>query len=223
MLASYKSGLPGLSIRPTVQELCLFHLSLTLFLPEHVCPNGLSLMSLSVAQFSSSARTNSTSQLEDNWNSSKSLAVGNTPEVLPGTGIPPTHTSSNAGAIAGGVVGGVAAIAAAGLAIFFWLRRKPRPQDPFAAFVVDGAPQPLMGELRPPVSDDRTYMAPPMPGTPGTLGTPMRLYDPSDPTTFPGFQGVGQIHAEVPTAHSGNTLANIQTSPPPAYHSLPIV
>jgi hypothetical protein len=91
---------------------------------------------------------------------------------LPSPSPQPTHGSSNAGAIAGGVVGGVVAIAAAVLAIFFWMRRK-RPQAPSAAFVVDGAPQPLMGEVRPPQSDDGTFVPPSMPGTPVT---PMKLY-----------------------------------------------
>ncbi|KAI0246209.1 hypothetical protein BJV78DRAFT_1256868, partial [Lactifluus subvellereus] len=65
-----------ITFRSTAQKLCLFQLSQTLFLPEHVCPNGLSLMSPFVAQFSSSTRTNSTSQLENNWNNNKSFAVG---------------------------------------------------------------------------------------------------------------------------------------------------
>ncbi|KAI0250834.1 hypothetical protein BJV78DRAFT_1215547, partial [Lactifluus subvellereus] len=58
----------GLGSRSTAQKLCLFQLSQTLFLPEYVCPNGLSLMSQFVAQISSSTRTNNTSQLENNWN-----------------------------------------------------------------------------------------------------------------------------------------------------------
>ncbi|KAI0246494.1 hypothetical protein BJV78DRAFT_1254363 [Lactifluus subvellereus] len=57
---------------------------------------------------------------------------------------------------------------------------------------------------------------------PETPASPMKLYDPNDPTTFPGPQGTGQVRTEVPVApYSGNTLAHIQTSPPPEYHSLP--
>ncbi|KAI0250839.1 hypothetical protein BJV78DRAFT_1282907 [Lactifluus subvellereus] len=152
----------------------------------------------------------------------ESFAVGDSPEPTPGMVISPTptHTHNSSGAIAGGVVGGVAAIAVAGLAIFFWLRRK-RPQDPSAAFVVDGVPQPLMGEVWPPGSNDGTHGPSSMPETPAS---PMMLYDPNDPITFSGFQGAVQVHAEVPVApYSGNTQANILTSPPPEYHSLPTV
>ncbi|KAI0250831.1 hypothetical protein BJV78DRAFT_1282904 [Lactifluus subvellereus] len=133
----------------------------------------------------------------------------------------PTHSSSsNVGATAGGVIGGVAAIAVAGLAILFWLRRK-RSQGSSTAFVVDGAPQPLMGEVRPPGSDDGTYVPSSMPETPAT---PRKLYDPNDPTTFPGFQGAGQLHTEVPVApYGGNTLTKVQTSPPQGYHGFPTV
>ncbi|KAI0246199.1 hypothetical protein BJV78DRAFT_1286663 [Lactifluus subvellereus] len=133
--------------------------------------------------------------LENNWSSSKSFAVGDSPELTPGTVISPSNasstsptptlttpsptpttpsptptrsSSSNAGATAGGIVGGVAAIAIAGLAIFFWLRRK-RPQAPFAASVADGAAQSLMGEVRPPGSDDGTYGPSSVSGTPAHL------------------------------------------------------
>ncbi|KAI0246208.1 hypothetical protein BJV78DRAFT_1256859 [Lactifluus subvellereus] len=57
---------------------------------------------------------------------------------------------------------------------------------------------------------------------PGTPASPMKLYDPNDPTTFPGFQGAGQVHTGVPVApYGGNTLANMQTSRPQGYHGLP--
>ncbi|KAI0246491.1 hypothetical protein BJV78DRAFT_1364809 [Lactifluus subvellereus] len=165
--------------------------------------------------------------LENDWNNTKSFAVGDSPEVTPGmvispsndssispTPTPPTapsptpthSSSSNAGAIAGGAVGGVAAIAVAGLAIFFWLPRK-RLQGPSTARVIDGAPQPLMGEVRPLGSDDGTYVPSSMPGTPASS---TMLYDPNDPTTFSRFQGAGQVRTEVPvTPYSGNTQANL--------------
>ncbi|KAI0250842.1 hypothetical protein BJV78DRAFT_1361936 [Lactifluus subvellereus] len=180
--------------------------------------------------------------LENSWNNDKSFAVGDSLEIAPGTVISPSNASStsptptptlptpsptptqssslNAGAIAVGVFSGVAAIAVAGLAIFFWLRRK-RSKDLSAASVADGASQSLMGEVRPPGSDDGTYVPSSKPGTPAT---PMNFYDPNDPTTFPRFQGAGQVYTGVPVApYSGNTLPNIQTSPPPEYHSLPII
>ncbi|KAI0246498.1 hypothetical protein BJV78DRAFT_148240 [Lactifluus subvellereus] len=169
---------------------------------------------------------------EDIWNNDTSFAVGDFPEITPGMVIPPNgaypgppstpypsrptqSSSSNAGAIAGGAVGGVAAIAVASLAVFFWLRRK-RPQAPSAAFVVDGPPQPLMGEVRPPGSDDGTHGPSSIHETPAS---PMKLYDPKDPTTFPG-----QVHTAVPVApYSGHTVAIMQTPPSQEYHGLPII
>ncbi|KAI0246488.1 hypothetical protein BJV78DRAFT_1254283 [Lactifluus subvellereus] len=51
--------------------------------------------------------------------------------------------------------------------------------------------------------------------------SPPYVQHPNDPTTLPGFQGTGQVRTEVPvTPYSGNTQANIQTSPPPEYHGL---
>jgi hypothetical protein len=97
----------------------------------------------------------------------------------------------------------------------------------------------FIGEVLP--SDGRTYMTPFMPGT---TPTPMKPYvcvstppsrclyvlnpsyvqDPNDPTTFPWFQGTGQVHTEVPVVrHSGSTVANMQTSRPQGYHGWPTV
>ncbi|KAI0250841.1 hypothetical protein BJV78DRAFT_1154793 [Lactifluus subvellereus] len=232
------SGFPALVLTQKLPPV-----SLTLFLPEHVCPNGLSLMSQFVAQFSSSphspeltpgmlippSNASSTSPTPTPTPSTTPSPTPTTPSPTPTTPSPtpttpsptPTHrSSSNAGATAGGVIGGVAAIAVAGLAIFFWLRRK-RSHAPSAASVADGAPQSLVGEVRPPGSDDGTHGPSSMPGTPAT---PMKLYDPNDPTTFPGFQGAGQVYTEVPVApYSGNTQTNMQTSPPQGYHGFPTV
>ncbi|KAF8465585.1 hypothetical protein DFH94DRAFT_782747 [Russula ochroleuca] len=200
---------------------------------------------------------------ENNWNSNKSYAVGDSPELAPGavlasgatvsasatgpvsphstspresssTTPAPTHTgsSSNAGAIAGGVVGGVAAISIAVAAIFFFLRRQ-QPQAPSAAVPGVGPFQPPMDEIQRPLTDNETYTAytassVPASSLPGTPVVPMRLYDPSDPTTFPGYQGIPQSPATPEGAlpsHSGtgNSLATMQTSGPQGYHGLPTV
>ena len=80
----------------------------------------------------------------------------------------PTHSSSSdSGAIAGGVVGGVGAVAVAGLAVFFWLRRK-RSQAPSVVF---DTPEPLMSEVW--SSEGGTYVPSSMHGTPPTS---MKLY-----------------------------------------------
>ncbi|KAH9973122.1 hypothetical protein BGW80DRAFT_1560727 [Lactifluus volemus] len=203
--------------------------------------------------------------VEGNWNSSKSLTVGDLPEVLSGemiSGIStstssvvpsstvttstsssisssePTDTatssspsssagsSSNGGAIAGGVAGGVVAVSAAALLLFFFLRRRRAQQGPpAAAAVYDGTPQPLMGEVQSPPPDDGSFIPPPLPTT---LTTPMRLYDPNDPTTFPVYQGIApapaaEVSTEAPNMYAGSTVASTQPSQPQGYHGLPTV
>jgi hypothetical protein len=134
------------------------------------------------------------------------------------------------------------ALAVIGGLVFYFLRRS-RPQAASAAFVVDGGtPAPSMSYMSqvPPRSDDGTTTAY-MPGTPVT---PMKLYDPNDPTTYPGYHGVptsstpdvdvpaspydGGLHgntlANMQTGGlGGNTLANMQTARPQGYHGLPTV
>ncbi|KAH9973121.1 hypothetical protein BGW80DRAFT_1252422 [Lactifluus volemus] len=185
---------------------------------------------------------------ENSWNSNQSYASGDTPEVAPGALIgsaassaisgstasifsSPTYTSppssssgkssSNVGAIAGGVAGGVVAVSAAALLLFFFLRRRRPP-------VYDGAPPPLMGQVQSPPPEDGSFMSPSLPMTPAT---PMKLYDPNDPTTFPGYQGTSpalaaEDYTEVPNVYTGSTLATVastQPSRPPGYHGLPTV
>ncbi|KAH9992128.1 hypothetical protein BJV77DRAFT_453678 [Russula vinacea] len=201
---------------------------------------------------------------ENNWNSNKSYAVGDSPELAPGavlasgatvsasttgpvsphstvpdkfsSGTPaPTHTgsSTNVGAIAGGVVGGVVAISIAAAAIVFFFMRRQRPQAPSAAVPGVGPYQQPMDEIQRPLTDYETYTSSvPASSLPGTPIVPMRLYDPSDPTTYPGYQGPPQSPAtpEGPVpSHIGttNSLATMQTSlshpGPQGYHGLPTV
>ncbi|KAH9973128.1 hypothetical protein BGW80DRAFT_286726 [Lactifluus volemus] len=194
--------------------------------------------------------------VEGNWNSSKSLTVGDLPEVLPGEmisdwtnvstfSVGPSSTatasssssisssqqtvtstspssstgssggsSSNIGAIAGGAAGGVVAVSTAAFIVFFFLRRRRAQQPPPGATVYDGTPQPLMGQVQLPQPDERAFIPPSLPTIPTT---PMRLYDPNDPTTFPGYQGT------VPNMYSGSTVASMQPSRRLGYQGLPTV
>ncbi|KAI0255574.1 hypothetical protein BJV78DRAFT_1151536 [Lactifluus subvellereus] len=148
----------------------------------------------------SSTYTNSTPQLENKWNDTRSLAVGDSPELTPGMVISPSNASSTSPtptptpttpSPTPTTPSPTPTHSSSSVALQqspLLLRRK-RPQGPSAAFVVDGAPRPLMGEVRLPGSNDGTYVPSSMPGT---LASPMMLYDPNDPTTFPGFQGAGQ-------------------------------
>ncbi|KAH9014363.1 hypothetical protein EDB83DRAFT_2529347 [Lactarius deliciosus] len=151
-------------------------------------------------------------QFENLWNATKAYLVGVTPELGPGSlisasttgSVSPTSSASqsrtssssssgsgsNTAAIAGGVAGGVVVLAAIGAILFYFLRRRWRSQVPSAA--VDGT------------SGDKTH-AP---------GTPMKFYDPNDPSTFPEFQCL---------QYDEKTLANAQDTRPQGYHGLPTV
>jgi len=158
--------------------------------------------------------------VDGSWAPSKASAVGDTPEVGPGGLMGPSGVSiihpvkkSRAGAIAGGTITGVAAIAAAGLTIF-WRQRKRRQAG------IDGAPQSPTMEARLSVSDSRTY---------AYSSQPMRLYDPNDSTTFPVSQGIpvapepNAPAVPMPTYNeNGNTLP-MQISRPGGYHGYPTV
>ncbi|KAH9054540.1 hypothetical protein EDB87DRAFT_1580479 [Lactarius vividus] len=146
----------------------------------------------------------------------------------------PTSSSgskSNTGAIAGGVAGGVVAVAAVVGLLFFFLRRRPHPQAPSAAFVVDGATPPpsaaqhmsQVQQVQMNADDGTSYV-------PGTPVTPMKFYDPNDPSTYPGYQSVPSstpdVHVPVAPYEgslNGNTLASMQTTRPQGYHGLPTV
>ncbi|KAI0294252.1 hypothetical protein B0F90DRAFT_1670558 [Multifurca ochricompacta] len=120
-------------------------------------PSGSSISSQSISSSISSPRISPTSTI-----------------IVVSTLTPTSSGSkSNTGAIAGGIVGGIATIAIAGLAVFFWQRRR-KPLAPSSAFAEDGtsavrlhssyyqAPPP-MGEFRSLMSDDGAFVTP---GTP---------------------------------------------------------
>ncbi|KAI0275677.1 hypothetical protein BGY98DRAFT_44273 [Russula aff. rugulosa BPL654] len=159
---------------------------------------------------------------ENDWNASKSYSVGDSPEVSPGTFIGSSvNGNSNTGAIVGGVVGGVAGISIIAAVIFFYLRRR-RSRARSAATPGFGASQPPIDETKQPLTEEGINTVSSLPGTssmPGTPGAPMRLYDPNDPTTFPG--ALQPPAGPVPSQNgTGNTM---QTSRPQGYHGLPAV
>ncbi|KAG2158230.1 uncharacterized protein EDB93DRAFT_1238020 [Suillus bovinus] len=95
------------------------------------------------------------------------------------TSSPTNSTSSNAGAIAGGVVGGVVGAALIiGLATWFFIKRRRSATAPSAAFSdIGGGPG---------YNTQSVYSPNPLPFAGQTQMTQPRLYDPSDPSTFPG-------------------------------------
>ncbi|EGN95741.1 hypothetical protein SERLA73DRAFT_186929 [Serpula lacrymans var. lacrymans S7.3] len=93
----------------------------------------------------------------------------------------PSSSHTNAGAIAGGVVGGVVGVGLIAAAIGFFVVRSRRPKlAPSAAYN-----ESVAGSANKPRSDytNSMYQVNPFPGQ--SPMTPPRLYDPSDPSTFP--------------------------------------
>ncbi|KAH9955177.1 hypothetical protein BGW80DRAFT_1396266 [Lactifluus volemus] len=135
---------------------------------------------------STSISTSSSSSTSSVVTSSQTMGSA-TSSSTPGTG----GSSSNVRAISGGIAGGLVALSAAALITFFFLRRRRVQQGPPAS-VFDGTPQPVMGQVQSPPPDDGAFVPPSLPAA---STTPMRLYDPNDPTTFPGYQGTVPAHA----------------------------
>jgi len=137
-----------------------------------------------------------------NWDPQVAESIGDTPEVTgSATNVVPTQTkqstytpsassstssthtggSSNSGAIAGGVVGGViAACSIAGVVAWFTIRRRRRARSAPSAAYMDGGGGGNMDQTAAPY--------------PLSLET-LRLYDPSDPSTYP-------TQAPSPTIHT---------------------
>lgn len=147
----------------------------------------------------------------DTFNVTAAQGIGDSPEstAVPtqttATALPsstaasgsPTSSShtSHTGAIAGGVVGGVVGLAAvAGVIIFFALRRRRTRTPPSASFN-EGRGGP--GYTNSMYSNQYSQQQPSM--------TQPRLYDPSDPSTFPPTD-------PTPTIHTTNS--NFQPSHP---------
>lgn len=139
----------------------------------------------------------------DSWNETAARLTGDSPEVTGSGSSIPTSTknsqstvtpqtassasssssssksSSNTGAIAGGVVGGVVGAALiAGIVSWYAIRRRRARSAPSAAYIGQND----MGQAAVPY--------------PLTIDTP-RLYDPSDPSTYPA-------QAPSPTIHTTN-------------------
>ncbi|KAG6814538.1 hypothetical protein H0H92_000065 [Tricholoma furcatifolium] len=106
-----------------------------------------------------------------------------------------SKSSSKAGPIAGGVVGGVVALALIAALIFWWTRRGRSKVAPSAeASYAAAAP------VSPPPMSYNTSTAPS--SFPQIMPSP-RLYDPSDPSTYPT--------AAIPTDYTGSSSTGLHT------------
>ncbi|KIK49219.1 hypothetical protein CY34DRAFT_797160 [Suillus luteus UH-Slu-Lm8-n1] len=127
---------------------------------------------------STATKVQSTGTVTSASSVSASLTNSGTATGSPTTS-PTNSTSSNVGAIAGGVVGGIVGAAAIiGFATWFFVKRRRSATAPSAAFTdIGGGP----GYTQSVYSSNPH----PFPMQPQMTQQP-RLYDPSDPTTFPG-------------------------------------
>ncbi|KAG6833684.1 hypothetical protein H0H87_002880 [Tephrocybe sp. NHM501043] len=102
--------------------------------------------------------------------------TGSTTAILSPTSTP--SSSSKAGPIAGGVVGGVVGLALIAALIFWWTRRRRSRTAPSAEVNYAG-----VAPTSPPPMSYNTSVSPS--SYPVALMASPRLYDPSDPSTYP--------------------------------------
>ncbi|KAG2111661.1 uncharacterized protein F5147DRAFT_686200 [Suillus discolor] len=122
-----------------------------------------------------STATNSQSTITVTYSTTFSASLTSSSATFTGLSLTSTSspTSPNVGAIAGGVIGAIFGAAIIGLVIWFFVRRRRSSTTPSAAFSDTG---------RDPGHTQSFYST-------NANAFPMaqpRLYDPSDPTTFPG-------------------------------------
>ncbi|KAI9571570.1 hypothetical protein HD554DRAFT_2168839 [Boletus coccyginus] len=129
-----------------------------------------------------------------------------------GTGTASSGSSSSTAAIVGGVVGGVVGLALiAGVVVFFVMKKKRSQTPPSALFTSPTSPAPPSG-----VYTDTTPFVPQM--------AQSRLYDPSDPSTFPASPPSTTI--QTGSSHGIQHTVNYSTSsmqPGGYYAGVPII
>jgi len=107
--------------------------------------------------------------------------------------------SSNAGAVAGGVVGGVVGLALIAVFVFWWTRR--RPTRPAQSALVD--PMNMSPASPADISFNQT--------APLVAAVSPKLYDPSDPSTFPSSpatSGTYTMQEYQPYSQSNHSIPN---------------
>ncbi|KAH9941794.1 uncharacterized protein BXZ73DRAFT_98185 [Epithele typhae] len=106
---------------------------------------------------------------------------------------------SNVGAIVGGIVGGVGALVLASITFFCWRSRRSTSASPGPGFM----PEPAASYGQPPMQSVQGY-SPSQAAFPAvTYGeaSPMLIYNPDDPRTFP----VSEPASSIPSANTGPT------------------
>ncbi|KAJ7219460.1 hypothetical protein GGX14DRAFT_592278 [Mycena pura] len=142
-------------------------------------------VSISNPQSSSSSVTSSSTPSQT---SSSTAAPSSASSVTLPTPLPTSRTKSNAGAIAGGVVGGLVALVAAGLTIFFCLRRNRQEPEPIA-----NTDSSFSASMHQRSGSGQTTAGSPLSVTP--FPYPERFAkDPSETETFPGSPVTSAVH-----------------------------
>lgn len=149
--------------------------------------------------------------------SSKAASSSATSISAPTTSSAASPHSSNTGAIAGGVVGGVVGLALVAALVFWWMRR--RRAQPGQSVLVD----PMITSAASPaaISFNQT--------TPLVGATSPKLYDPSDPSTFPSTpatSGTYSMQEYQPYSHANanpapGSLYSTTATPGPHYTGMP--
>ncbi|KAG8891114.1 hypothetical protein FRB98_000123 [Tulasnella sp. 332] len=153
--------------------------------------------------------------------SSSSLVVATSVATMPNINPTPTQASSNSGGsktpvgpIVGGVIGGIAVLFLLGVLIFLIMRNKRQHKAQSSMPLVDQQSHAGMTEDSSlPAGYGVSYPSPN-----GGLGSPQKLYDPADPSTFPGRGDTPASFAVLSdrsaVSHSAPTSTSYPTSQP---------
>ncbi|KAI9459704.1 hypothetical protein BJY52DRAFT_1265151, partial [Lactarius psammicola] len=168
--------------------------------------------------------------IKNRWDVTEAIAIGDSPEIPSGKMIGSSGSGSNTGAIVGGVVGGVAAIVATASLVFIFRRRRRRAQAQAQAQAQTQPAASAVNDASPPPSASHMSQVP-LAASNGHTTDSLRAsyYDPDNPSTYPGHQGVLTSMSDVNTSvvsHNehlnGNSIASMQTSRPHGYHGRPV-
>ncbi|KAI9459703.1 hypothetical protein BJY52DRAFT_1265144, partial [Lactarius psammicola] len=176
--------------------------------------------------------------IENRWDVDEAIAIGDSPEIPPGKKVGSSGSGSNTGAIVGGVVGGVVAIAATAGLVFIFRRRRRRAQAQAQVQAQTQPAAPVVNDASPPPSASHMSQVP-LAASYGHTTDSLRAsyYDPDNPSTYPGHQGVPTSTSDMNPSNvshnenlngnniaslNANNIANVQTSLVPGYHGLPM-
>ncbi|KAJ3509629.1 hypothetical protein NLJ89_g5122 [Agrocybe chaxingu] len=151
---------------------------------QQAIPVGVSVPNYAYLDVSEGDIFNATAAQADNGPESTRLPspTGTSPAANTNVGASSGGGKSNAGAIAGGVVGGVVGLAIIAGLVFWFLRRRKASKDQLPS-APPSTFDPGMSQVQ--TTYTGTTFPSTYPTTPAPTGTPGKIYDPNDPSTFP--------------------------------------